>query len=187
MDSVLTSLVAGVTSGSVISLIAGFFLHKTKTEIEKRIENRFKEALEVFKSEREWKEQTLSQLLGPVVMHLERTSRVADRYRETTYCQVGKSWFDAKLLKESNNKVKSILLANGHLLPNDLIDSAHQLVAHYDLWESRFDAKVLKEEPDAESIFDIGFTEQEFPRDAVEKFRQSYNNLRTELYSIDKE
>ena len=183
METFSSSLVAGVASGSVISLILGFALHRARVGIEKEIENRFDEALEIFKSEREWKEKSLYQLLAPLVMHLERTSRIANRYRKITYRERGKSWFDAKLLKESNNTIKSILLSSGHLLPANLIEPANELVEHYDLWESRFDEKVLQESPNEESIFDVGFTEKEFPRHAVDEFKKAFDNLRTELYS----
>ena len=186
METLYASLVAGLASGSVISVIIGFALYRSKVGIEKEIESKFIKALEIFKSEREWKERTISQLLGPLVMHLERTSRIADRYRFRTYKEKGNSWFDAKLLKESNNTIKTILLSKGHLLPGKLIDSANELVEHYDLWESRFDAKVLKENPNEDSIFDIGFTEIEFPSHAVDKFKMTYNELRNDLYKEKK-
>ncbi len=184
MESLLSGIIAGITSGTVISAILGILLHRAKTTIEKEVEDQFTKALEVFKSARGWKEKSLSKLLGPVVMHLERTSRVAERYSTTTYKEKGKSYSDAMLMKESNEAVRSILLSNGHLLPENLRSQAHQLVAHYDLWESRFDAKVKKDKPTADSVFDIGFTEEPFPEDAVKAFQDSYESLRDKLYDV---
>ena len=184
MESLLSGIIAGITSGTLISAILGILLHRAKTTIEKEVENQFTKALEVFKSAREWKEKSLSELLGPVVMHLGRTSRVAERYSTTTYKEKGKSYSDAMLMKESNEAVRSILLSNGQFLPENLRSQAHKLVAHYDLWESRFDAKVEKEKPTADSVFDIGFTEEPFPEDAVKAFQDSYESLRYELYDV---
>jgi len=187
MDSLQNYIVAGLTSGTVVALIIGFLLHRAKTTIGQEVENRFKEALEVFKSEREWKEASLSKLLGPVVMHLERTLRVSDRYSKTTYNVAGKSYPDAMLMKESNEAIRSILLTNGHLIPENLLSKAHTLVAHYDLWLSRFILKFNKEKPTVDSVFDIGFAEEPFPEDAVRAFKSAYASMRNELYKVNAE
>lgn len=184
MENLQSGIIAGVTSGTVISLILGVLLHRAKTTIEKEVEGQFNKAFEVFKSAREWKEKALANLIGPVVMHLERTSRVADRYSRQTFKEKGKSYSDAMLMRESNDAVRSILLANGHLVPENLRVPAHKLVAHYDLWINRFDTKFEKEKPTADSVFDVGFAEEPFPKDAVKAFQDSYEGLRGELYDI---
>ncbi len=184
MEALLSGIIAGITSGTVISTILGILLIRAKTTIEKEVENKFTKALEVFKSEREWKEKSLSELIGPVVMHLDRTQRVGKRYSTTTYKEKGKSYHDAMLMKESNEAVRSILLTNGHLLPENLRNQAHKLVSHYDLWISRFNAKFEEEKPTVESVFDIGFTKESFPEDAVKAFQSAYDSLRAELYKV---
>lgn len=198
MENLIALLVSGLVSGSVLAVIVGVLLQRARTTIEKEVETQFTEtrtriekeveiqfnkALEVFTSEREWREKSLSELVGPVYMHLDRTSQVAKRYKKT-YKEQTTSYFDALLMQDSNEAVRSVLLSKGHLLPEELRGHAHALVAHYDVWLRRFDAKVAKEAPTAESSFDVGFAEVPFPEEAAKAFRDSYKRLRKELYNV---
>ena len=198
MGNLIDLIISGLLSGSVLAVIVGVLLQRARTTIEKEVEIQFTEtratiekeveiqfnkALEVFMSEREWREKSLSELIGPVYMHLDRTSQVAKRYKKT-YKEQTTSYFDALLMRDSNEAVRSILLSKGHLLPEDLRDHAHALVAHYDVWLRRFDAKVAVEKPTAESFFDVGFAEVPFPKEAAKAFRDSYERLRKELYDV---
>ena len=163
------TLVATLLSGSIVGFVLKIF-------VDRRMEkNRFT---------RDWKEQSLSKVIGPVIMHLDRTSKVAARY-QTNYMKKTTSYFDALLMRDSNEAVRSLLLSNGHLLPEDLRPHAHALVAHYDVWLGRFDAKVALEKPDANASFDVGIAEVQFPRSAVKAFQDSYVKLRGELYGIE--
>lgn len=132
------TFVATLLSGSIVGFILKFLADR---KVEK---HRFT---------RDWKERSLSTVVGPVVMHLGRTSHVAARYQKT-HREKTASYFDAKLMRDSNESLRSILLSNGHLLPEDLRSHAHALVAHYDVWLRRFDAKVALEKPDTDSSFD---------------------------------
>jgi hypothetical protein len=162
------TFVATLLSGSIV----GLFL---KILVDRKLErHRFT---------RDWKEQSLSKVVGPVVMHLDRTSRVARRY-QLTHAQKTTSYFDAMLMRDSNEAVRSILLSKGHLLPEELRTHAHALVAHYDVWLRRFDAKVALDKPDADSSFDVGFAEVRFPREAAKAFQDSYERLRQDLYDV---
>ena len=162
------TLIATLLSGSIV----GLFL---KTLVDRRMEQA--------RLTREWKEQALASLIAPVVMHLARTTEIAERYQHT-FQQKTKSYFDAQLMRDSNAQVRSILLSHGHLLPECLRPHAHRLIAHYDVWLGRFDAKVALEKPTSESAFDIGFVELPFPEQAKDMFLAEYANLRTELYGV---
>jgi hypothetical protein len=165
---ILQTLLATLLSGSIIGLLLKAF-------VDRRIErSRFT---------RDWKEQALARLIGPVVMHLNRTLHVRNRYQKT-YAKKTASYFDARLMRDSNEAVRAILLSNGHLIPDELREHAHALVAHYDVWLQRFDAKVELEKPSAESTFDVGFAEVPFPREAAASFEQAYGRLREELYGV---
>jgi hypothetical protein len=94
--------------------------------------------------------------LVPVVMHLDRTKRVASRYRTVTYAQKETGFFEAQLMRDSNGSIRELLLSNGHLLPEQLRRPAHLRVEHYDVWLRRFDAKVAREGPNPKSTFDVG-------------------------------
>lgn len=166
---VAQTLITTALSGSIV----GFIL---KSLVDRRLErHRFT---------RDWKERSLSTVVGPVVMHLDRTARVAARFREKTHKEKTTSYFDAKFMRDSNESVRSTLLSHGHLLAEDLRIHAHALMAHYDVWLRRFDAKVALEKPDADSFFDVGFAEVSFPGDAAMAFQASYEKFREELYGI---
>lgn len=161
------ALVATLLSGSIVGLILKFLLDR---KVDKH------------HFTRDWKERSLSIVVGPVVMHLNRTDHVAERYRTTTHKLKKTSYFDAKLMRDSNESLRSILLSNGHLLPRDLREHAHKLVAHYDEWLRNYDMEVAKH--DAESSFNVGFAKERFPKDAAKAFQAWYDRLQEELYGI---
>ena len=134
-------------------------------------------AIEDTRFTRDWKERSLGEVVGPAVMHLDRTARVAQRYRKKPV-----SYFAARIMRESNEEVRSILLKNGHLIPEDLREHAHRLVEHHDVWILRFDEKVAREQPNQDTPFDVKFATPEFPDDAGAAFKQSYALLRKDLY-----
>jgi hypothetical protein len=165
---VAQTLITTALSSSIVGLVL-------KTLLDRRFErHRFT---------RDWKEKSLATVVGPVVMHLNRTKEGAARYRKT-FAAKTISFFEAGLMRDSNEAVRSILLSNGHLLPEGLRAHAHALVAHYDVWLRRFDAKVALEKPDANSTFDVGFAEVAFPEAAEKAFSSCYETLREELYGI---
>src|ERR687892_28776 len=102
---VLQTLITAILSGSIV----GLFL---KGWLDRR--------MEVERSTRDWKEKSLSLLVGPVVMHLDRTKHVASRYSTTTFGQESTSFFEAQIMRESNKAIRELLLSNGHLLPEHL-------------------------------------------------------------------
>lgn len=134
-------------------------------------------AIEETRFTRDWKERSLSEVVGPVVMHLDRTARVADRYSDHPA-----SYLEAQIMRDSNEAVRSILLRNGHLIPTNLVVHAHKLVEHYDVWIRRFDEKVARENPTPDIRFDVGFSNPGFPEDAQIAFKESFVLLRMELY-----
>jgi len=162
------TLVTAVLSGSIVGIILKMFIDRR---------------LERLRVTREWQERVLSTVVGPIVMHLDRTAKVAARYQKT-FNQHTTSYFDAQLMHESNLQLRTILLTNGHLLPATLRPHAHRLVAHYDVWLARFDAKVVLETPTAESMFDIGFVDPRFPVEASAAFLAEFDELREHLYGI---
>ena len=135
--------------------------------------------LDGIKFTRDWKERSLSTVVGPVVMHLNRTKKVAERYRNNPV-----SFFDAKIMKHSNVAVRDILVTNGHLIPENLREVSHRLIEHYDVWIRRFDKKVAKENPNHNSDFDVGIANPGYPEEADRKFNDALKQLQQELYDI---
>ena len=166
---IVQTVMAAVLSGSVVGVVL-------KTLIDRR--------LEMERINREWKETALSVLLGPLVMHLARTDALSCLYK-TSFREKTKSYFHAQLMRESNKAVRSLILANGHLLPSSLLIHAQDLVKHYDVWLARFDEKEALEQPGSESKFDMGFVEVRFPVAARDAFFDEYSSLRMELYGVE--
>lgn len=126
---------------------------------------------------RSWKQRQLSEVIAPVVMHLDRTSRVAARYGQDP-----ESYFDAQIMRDSNATVRNILLTKGDLIPDDLLEYSHKLVEHFDVWIRQFDEKAVREKPNPDSQFDVGFAKPEFPEQAVPAFQKYFVKLRDELH-----
>ena len=134
------------------------------------------------KYSREWKQASLEKVVAPVVMNLNRTKIANERYIKSH-----KFGF-AAILYESNKTVRDILLANGHLIPNELVKPASCLVAHYDIWIKRYLETVGDKKYKANDNFEIGFPDlsfepcSAFPNDDAEKFHDVYRRLRSELH-----
>lgn len=165
----IQTLIAALISGSVVGIVLKALLDR---KFEKERINR------------EWKEKSLATLLGPVVMHLMRTDALSHLY-QSTFNARSKSYFHAQLMRESNRAVRSLILANGHLIPVSLLTHAQEMIKHYDVWLARFDEKRALEKPDADSTFDLGFVEIRFPVAARDAFFEKYATTRQELYGVD--
>ena len=177
MDSIISGIIAGVTSGAVISTIVGFLLHKRTAAIEATINAQFERSMTIFRSTREWKEQSLSELLGPMYMQLDRTKRAFDRW-------TGQNLFlEAKVIGEANKTIRDLLLNKGHLIPPNLLNDAGLLVEHYDRWLEEFEKKRLAENPDLKTPFTfVGPAGFPFPTDSERRFKEAFQSLWNELY-----
>jgi hypothetical protein len=177
MDNFLSSLIAGVVSGSVISAIVGLVFHRRTTSIEEQIRAQFQSSLEVFRSRRGWKEQAVSELLGPVCMQLDRTQSAFDRWRDQNL------YLEAKVIGEANRTIRDLLLEKGHLMPPNLLRDAGKLVEHYDYWLEMYERKRLAESPDLETPFIFaGPQGYPFPRASAQRFQEAFLSLWDELY-----
>ena len=162
----IQTLIAAVLSGSVVGIVVNGF-------VQRRLDRE--------RGNRAWKEASLSTLLGPLVMHLIRTDALSHLY-QSTFHERSRSFFHAQLMCKSNLAARTLLLANGHLLPAPLLPHAQALIRHYDVWLARFDEKQALENPGPESRFDMGFVEVRFPVDARDAFLEAFAALRAELY-----
>lgn len=170
------TLLSSVISGAVIAGILQWALNKE---------------VETWKSTRSWQLSALSEIVAPTVMHLSRTGALADRYR------VQMRYGEAVLLKESNNTLRTILLAKAHLLPSELVGTSQCLLTHYDIWLKRFELTLADfraahgaTDPTPEQRFDVGFASLEaprcgsFPKEAPVQFQRQFDLLRKELFNL---
>jgi hypothetical protein len=119
----------------------------------------------------------LSQLLGPVFMQLDRTSRAFQRWK-------GKNlYLEAKVIREGNTTIRDLLLQKAHLIPPDLLDHAGKLIEHYDRWLEEYEKKRASENPDLESTFVfVGPEGFPFPHQSEKAFKDSFSRIFKELY-----
>lgn len=166
-SATITQLIASaIISGALVSVVAGALLHGYTTRLEGEI-----------KSQRLWKEQSVSILLGPIVMQFDRTKRAFDRYGKRN------DYIEAKVMKVGNEKIRDLLLTNGHLIPPELLNDAGKLVEHYDVWLEVYENERVKKKPEVGSQFVFaGPKGYPFPHDAEQNFREKFSEYWNDLY-----
>jgi hypothetical protein len=178
MEDFFSSLLAGAVSGSVIATIVGLVFHRRTTRIEEEIKAQFQSSLEIFRSRRSWKEQSISELLGLVYMQLDRTKSAFDRWRDQNL------YLEAKVIGEGNRTIRNLLLEKGHLIPPTLLKDSGQLIEHYDYWLEMYESKRLAESPDLKTEFIFaGPQGYPFPRASAQRFQDEFLRLWDELYA----
>jgi hypothetical protein len=169
----------GLLGSSVATAILGaLFLRWNKT-VESEIKSHFDQQFSVFQSVRGWKQQSLSELLGPLMMHFERTKAAFDRWN-------GKNLFlEAQIVRQGNQTIRDTLLAKGHLISPHLIPHATKLIVHYDVWMEAFDRIRGQSSPTADTPFVfVGPAGYPFPREAEEAFKAEFARFQSELYGV---
>lgn len=173
----VSGLVAGLTSGAVISSIVSLLFHRRNKRIEEEIKTQFEKSITIFQSTRLWKEQSTSELLGPLHMHFDRTSRAFKNYNKQNL------YLEQKVIYDSNLKMRDMLLAKPHLIPHDLREDAGNLIEHFDRWLEKF-ARVRDEqkpELSTEFVF-VGPDGFPFPKQSEQAFKNRFAEVWRELY-----
>ena len=175
MEDFVKLLLSGLLSGSVISAVIGIILYRRSKTIEAEVKHQFETQFALFQSKRIWKEQIVSELLGPLYMQFDRTKRAYDRWD-------GKNlYLEANIIREGNTVIRDLLLTKGHLVPPDLLEHAGKLIDHYDIWLEEFDKVRVKKESGEDVSFVFTYN---FPRDSEKAFRESFRKIRSELYKL---
>src|SRR4030095_7978465 len=94
-------LLSGLLSGTFMAGIVGLLLAR-RTDI--------------FWSPRTWEERSVSELLGPIHMQLDRTGRAFDYYTAKN------TYLEAKVLRDGNLAIRDLLLKVPHLIPPALLE-----------------------------------------------------------------
>lgn len=177
MELLLQNLLSALLSGGVIASVLAVVFHRRAKAVEQRLRVEAEERLSVYRSTRGWKEAALAQVLGPSAMHFARTRRAFERWKRQQL------FLEMEVVGRSNRYVRDLLLANGHLIPADLLEHASALVEHYDVWLEEFDRKRNAEKPDLDTEFIfVGPQGYRFPADAERAFVERFHALREELY-----
>jgi hypothetical protein len=129
------------------------------------------------RSQRTWKERSVSELLGPVCIQLDRTGRAFRRW------QVKNLYLEVKVIREGDIAIRDLLLKSPHLIPPELHDDAGLLIQHYDRWLEEFERVRQPEQPNLESPFVfVGPAGYPFPKESEQRFHEMYRKYWTDLY-----
>ncbi len=71
----------------------------------------------------------VSELLGPLSMHFRRGEAAYQNFHSD-----GRQFLFAKILRDNNHEIRSLILSKGHQLPLEQQQNAIDLVAHLDIW-----------------------------------------------------
>lgn len=74
--------------------------------------------------------EATSELLGSLNMHLKRGQVAYDNYIAS-----GKKFLYAKILKNNNERIRQLIMTQGHCLPTEQRAYAIDLVTHIDIWD----------------------------------------------------
>jgi|LauGreDrversion4_2_1035121.scaffolds.fasta_scaffold48463_7 hypothetical protein len=171
LEILTTAITMFISSGIAATAVSILTLRKTKL-IEESIKVVYEKKMEEFRSTREKKEEMLSDLLGPVVMHLHRTSRAFNRYKDKN------EFLEAEILYKGNLAVRDILLNKGYLLDHVMMKHAIDLIEHYDAWMEEFERHKF----DVVEFVFAGPKGYPFPKMAEIAFKNACETLKTELY-----
>lgn len=170
MDDFLTTVLKIILEAVLVSGILGYFFLKREERLKRTIEEEFKKRDAFFSNRFQYKQRTVEELLGPVIMQLKRSSITLKAYSSNdTYRE--------NILKECNETIRDLLLTKGFLLPPELQEPAGDFLKHYDGWLQHYH-KIREVEQDLEKPFIFTF---DFPKEAEIKFRDKYNSYRQEL------
>lgn len=159
-------LTTAVISAGVVSAVVGIIFKGFVTRIEAEV-----------KSRRTWKEESVSELLGPLNMQFDRTKRAFDRWGKKNL------YLEAKVVKVGNETIRNLLLGKGHLIPPELLEDAGKLIEHYDVWLEKFEEQRESESPDVDTSFVfVGPEGFPFPRQSAKNFQSKFTEYWNELY-----
>ena len=165
----VANLVTSFLVGTVGAGIAGAIIKK-----------RFDVELDVWRSQRGWKEMSVSQLLGPVYLQLARTKRAFDRWNKKN------PYLEGDVIRAGNVAIRDLLLEKPHLIPPALREAATELVVHYDVWLEEFERWRGKREQETgpEFVF-AGPQGFPFPWEAERAFVETFERYWQDLYAAD--
>ncbi len=165
-DLIFISVLTSVISAGVVSTFIGILFKRFVTRIEAEV-----------KSHRTWKEQSVSELLGPLNMQFDRTKRAFDRWGKQNL------FLEAKVVKVGNEVIRDLLLEKGHLIPPELLEDAGKLVEHYDVWLEKFEKQRKSEAPNLDTAFVfVGPDGFPFPSESEQKFQNIFKSYWNDLY-----
>jgi hypothetical protein len=176
---ILAAVISGGVVAGVLGLLFRLLFDRRLTRVAEQVKQEIAEQASVSRSKRDWKVESVQELLGPLTMQLDRSNRVFKRWRTRN------DFVEGEILKKGNTRIRDLLLEKGHLIPLELLEDAGKLVEHYDRWLEEY-ALTREGEDDGERtepvwVRDAGLG---FPRESEIAFRETYLRMRRELYDL---
>jgi hypothetical protein len=157
---IIAALITSTLGGTLGTTIVGLFFLKRQNEMR-------------------WMEQSVTELLGPMAMQFSRSNKAMERWKEED------RYLETKVVREANHTNLEILLAKGHLIPPDLMESATQLITHYDVWLQKYEQVYsVSDEKKREKFVFVGPDGYPFPKDAEKRFFDKLRDFRSKVYGI---
>jgi len=168
------TITAALISSGVFTFVGGALLARHTERVGAEIKAEFDRG----RRSDEWRQQSIADLLGPVVMELDRTRRAYSRYTKSN------RYLESQVLYKSNLTIRDLLLAKGYLIPDELRDVSSRLVEHYDAWLEEYDRiRGARDLSPTEPFVFAGPKGYPFPSDADSLFNQAFRRYRAELYT----
>jgi hypothetical protein len=177
-ELILTAVISGGVASAMVGLLVRLFFDRRLTRATEEVKAEVARTDFVYRSDREWRERSLAEVLGPVYMQLDRTGRAVRRWRR------GNLFIEERIMRDGNIAIRDMLLTKAHLLPPSLLEPASQLIAHYDRWLEEFERVRGGDEPDMSVPF-VRATEEGFlwPQAAAQSFIDAFHHSWAELYA----
>jgi hypothetical protein len=176
---ILAAVISGGVVAGVLGLLFRLLFDRRLTRVAEQVKQEIEEQAFVSRSKREWKVESVQELLGPLAMQLDRSSRVFKRWKTRN------DFVEGEILKKGNTRIRDLLLEKGHLIPIELLDDAGKLVEHYDRWLEEY--ALTREGEDVEERTEPVWVREAglgFPRESGIAFHETYLRMRRELYEL---
>jgi hypothetical protein len=177
-DLILAAVISGGVASAIVGLFVRLFFDRRLTRATEEVKTEVARMDFEYRADREWRERSLAEVLGPVYMQLDRTGRAVRRWRR------GNAFIEEKVMRDGNSVIRDMLLTRAHLLPPSLMEPAGQLIAHYDRWLEEFERVRGGDHPDPSIPF-VRVTEEGFlwPSEAADAFKEAFHRSWAELYA----
>jgi hypothetical protein len=118
----------------------------------------------------------VDEVLYPIVIHFGRTKKAFNGWIKTKSNKPNE--YIESVIRDSNLAIKQLLYEKWHLIPQDYIEYASQLVEHYNAWLQEYEDLRPNgvRDPGVRFVF-VGPKGYPFPDDAEDKFIKLYNKL----------
>ncbi|GAA4003227.1 hypothetical protein GCM10022408_13440 [Hymenobacter fastidiosus] len=176
-STLLTALLNATVMGAIVTALVNLLFKARFERIATDIKSQSEQIGLIYRSQYTWREQSLSELLGPINILLSRTEKAFKRLGPHN------TFVEARILKESNEKIRDLLLQKSHLTPASLSGDALALIEHFDRYLEEFEKLRGGQAPAAEAPFVfVGPAGFPFPRQAADNFQAEYQSMWQQVY-----